>query len=138
MYHVARQSEVCLVFVSVFLVENWDRDGGVEALRLDKDGEEMIKRVESACGGEVVVVLHIGGQVIVEDWVSVLVWGEYDALETLITLQVDLPKIGAVLFAGYPGQESGNAIADVLFGKINPSGKVYLSPRELARCRRWC
>ena len=72
MYHVARQSEVCLVFVSVYLVETWDREGGNKALRLDKDGEEMIKRVESACGGEVIVVLHIGGQVIVEDWVSLM------------------------------------------------------------------
>jgi beta-glucosidase len=70
MYFVARQSEVCLVFVSVFLVENWDRDGGDKALRLDRDGEEMIKRVESACAGQVVVVMHIGGQVVVEDWAS--------------------------------------------------------------------
>ena len=71
MYYIARQSEVCMVFVSVYLVENWDRDGGKNALRLDKDGEAMIKRVESACSGQVVVVMHIGGQVIVEDWVSV-------------------------------------------------------------------
>jgi beta-glucosidase len=71
MYYIARQSEVCLVFVSVYLVENWDRDTGKNALRLDKDGEAMIKRVESACSGQVVVVMHIGGQVIVEDWVSV-------------------------------------------------------------------
>jgi hypothetical protein len=63
---IASQSEVCLVFVSVFLVEAWDR----KELRLDHDGEEMIKTVEKSCAGQVVVVLHVGGQVIIEDWVS--------------------------------------------------------------------
>ncbi len=63
---VARQSEVCLVFVSVFLVEGWDRSH----LRLDHEGEELIKNVERGCAGIVVVVMHIGGQVIVEEWVS--------------------------------------------------------------------
>ncbi|WWD19167.1 hypothetical protein CI109_103625 [Kwoniella shandongensis] len=98
---VAYQSEVCLVFVSVFLVEGWDR----QHLRLDKGGEELIKRVEGSCSGEVVVVLHTGGQVLIEDWIN-------------------LPKIGAVLFAGYPGQETGNAIVDVLWGDVNPSAKL--------------
>lgn len=70
MHYVASQSDVCLVFVSLFLVENWDRDGGVRALRLDRDGEAMIRRVADSCAGRVVVVMHIGGQVFVEDWVS--------------------------------------------------------------------
>ena len=66
MNYIASQSEVCLVFVSLFLVENWDR----EHLRLDKGGEELIKVVERGCAGKVVVVMHTGGQVIMEDWVS--------------------------------------------------------------------
>ncbi|ODN90828.1 hypothetical protein L198_06145 [Cryptococcus wingfieldii CBS 7118] len=98
---IAAQSDVCLVFVSVYLVEAWDRDD----LRLDKGGEELIKRVEKGCKGEVVVVMHSGGQVLVEDW-------------------IDLPKIGAVLFAGYPGQETGNALVDILWGDVNPSAKL--------------
>lgn len=123
---IASQSEVCLVFVGGFLVEGWDRD----SLRLDHDGEEMIKTVEKSCAGEVVVVMHIGGQVIIEDWVSCRLLGvEAD-------VQVDLPKIGGVVFAGYPGQETGNAIVDILWGDVNPSGKVrstVASARNLTR-----
>ena len=63
---IARQSEVCLVFVSVFNFEGWDRSH----LRLDHEGEKLIKAVERGCAGEAVVVLHIGGQVIMEDWVG--------------------------------------------------------------------
>ena len=35
-----------------------------------------------------------------------------------------LDKVKAVIFSGFPGAESGNAIADIIFGKENPSGHL--------------
>jgi hypothetical protein len=51
-----------------------------------------------------VVVVHSVGQVDME-------WSNH-------------PNISAIVWAGLPGQESGNSLADVLFGDVNPSGRL--------------
>ncbi|KKK26118.1 hypothetical protein ARAM_006003, partial [Aspergillus rambellii] len=105
----AADKDLCLVFVNADSGEGFISSGGIHGDRnnlfLQKGGDTLIETVGTTCGGPTVVVVHAVGPVIVESW-------------------IDLPGVTAVLFAHLPGQESGNALVDVLFGDVDASGRL--------------
>lgn len=83
-------------------------DQSIEAEALDRVGlllpghqQELVARVAKASKGPTVLVLMSGGPIDVS-------FAKND------------PRISAIIWAGYPGQAGGTAIADVLFGTTNP------------------
>ncbi|KAI5358343.1 Putative glycoside hydrolase, family 3, glycoside hydrolase family 3 domain, immunoglobulin [Septoria linicola] len=65
---------------------------------------EMLKNVTSNCNNTILVV-HSVGAVEVEQY-------------------KDHPNVTAIVWAGLPGEQSGNSLADVLYGRINPGAKL--------------
>jgi len=108
MRSLARQASVCIVFANADAGEGYitvdNNTGDRNNLTLWQNGETLIRTVANNCNNTV-VVLHTVGPVLVGDWNT-------------------HPNISAILWAGVPGQESGNSIADVLYGKVNPGGKL--------------
>ncbi|KAI8957341.1 glycoside hydrolase family 3 protein [Daldinia sp. FL1419] len=68
------------------------------------NGNELVKAV-AAVSDNVIVVIHSVGPVI---------------LETILAQ----PNVKAIVWAGLPSQENGNALVDVLYGEVSPSGKL--------------
>ena len=67
-------------------------------------GDDLVLAV-AAVNNNTIVVVHSVGPLIIEPW-------------------IDHPNVTAVLWAGIPGQESGNSLVDVLYGAYNPSGRL--------------
>jgi len=75
-------------------------------------GDDLIQAVASV-NNNTIVVVHSVGPLIIEKW-------------------IDHPNVTAVLWAGLPGQESGNSLREILYGKYNPSGRL---PYTIAKNR---
>jgi beta-glucosidase len=105
---VAKQCDAVVIFAGMpeyFETEGWDRPD----MELPGRQNELIQRVVEA-NPNTVVVINAGAPVS-------LPW------------QNDIP---AILEAFYPGMEGGNAVARILLGDVNPSGKLPVTfPKRL-------
>jgi beta-glucosidase len=100
----AKRSQVALVMVG-----DQDSEGRDQSLELPAAQNQLIEAVAKANPRTIVVVKT--GSAILMPWIN------------------DVP---AVLEAWYPGEEDGSAVASVLIGDVNPSGKLPLTfPRSV-------
>ncbi|KAG8475297.1 hypothetical protein CXB51_031914 [Gossypium anomalum] len=103
----ARQADATVLVMGLdqsIEAEFRDRTG----LRLPGRQQELVSKVAKASKGPTVLVLMSGGPIDVS-------FAKND------------PRVGAILWAGYPGQAGGAAIADVLYGTTNPGGKLPMT-----------
>jgi beta-glucosidase len=82
-----------------------EQEGADRTFALPAEQERLIQEVVSA-NPRTIVVLNAGGNVSMTGWID---------------------KVPAIVHAWYPGQEGGTAVAEILFGDVNPSGKLPVS-----------
>jgi beta-glucosidase len=101
---VASQAEVIILSIG----ENFNKSGEAKSksnLQLPGVQEDLIKELQKT--GKPIVILINAGRPLVFDWIA-------DNMPTIV-------------YTWWLGSEAGNAIADVLFGDYNPSGKLPMS-----------
>jgi beta-glucosidase len=105
---LASTIDTALVFVNAHAGEGFiDIDGNVgdrNNLSVWENGDRLIGNVTTYSNNTVIVIHSVGA-------VNVTAW-------------YDNPNVTAIIWAGLPGQESGNALVDVLYGAVSPSGKL--------------
>jgi beta-glucosidase len=103
---LARSSSVAIVFASYFESEGSD----IGNINLSGNSDTLISQV-AAANPNTIVVLNTGSAVTMP-WLS---------------------SVAGVFENWYPGQQDGSAIAALLFGDVNPSGKLPVTfPKSLA------
>lgn len=97
---LAKGADAVVVFATQWMIEGED----VPDLSLPNGQDTLIAAV-AAANPRTIVVLETGGPVLMP-------W---------------LGKVGAVVEAWYPGAKGGDAIADILFGDLVPSGRLPIT-----------
>jgi beta-glucosidase len=108
---VARKAEVVVLAVGEPAYRSGE-GGSVSTIDLPEGQEDLIKAVYGA--GRPVVAVLFNGRPLSITWMA--------------------ERIPAILEAWHPGIQGGNAVADILFGDYNPSGKLPVSfPRTVGQ-----
>ena len=95
-------------------ISDMESGEGYDRQTLDLLGKQMELLKAVVKTGKPVVLVFIGGRPLNLNWPDA--------------------NVPAILNAWYPGQEGGNAIADVLFGDYNPAGRLTISvPRSVGQ-----
>jgi beta-glucosidase len=95
-------SNADVVVVAVGFDPQTESEGADRTFRLPPGQDELIQDM-AAANKKTIVVITSGGGVGMDAW---------------------LDRIPAVIEAWYPGQEGGTALAEILFGDVNPSGRL--------------
>ncbi|KAH8812633.1 beta-glucosidase [Xylogone sp. PMI_703] len=98
--------DVCLVFLKTFAQEGFDR----LSFEADWNSTQVVNNIASICANTIVITHSVG--------VNTMPWANN-------------PNVTAILVAHLPGEQSGNSIVDILWGDVNPSGKLpYTIPAK--------
>jgi beta-glucosidase len=100
-----------VVILALGTNDMYDAEGRDRSFRLPEQQDTLIQNVSRA-NPRTIVVLHGGGGFDVQSWVD---------------------RVPALLHAWFPGQYGGQALAEILFGTVNPSGKLPITMEKRAQ-----